>query len=307
MTNTGRFWTPEEDGRLVREGASDFSLKEWGKLSSRFPGRTGTALRIRFAGKGKARVPESPYPRYDTPLEYVGDALVLPDPEFPYHDDTFINQVLDLAAAWDIRHCVVAGDALHFNSLSAWEPGWTISGDDELAGPNLGQELRVASGMLRTLADQFDDMDYILGNHEGRMIRALGAVVSPDFLTNILSLDKKWRISPFYFSRVLSEGVPYLIEHPRTTSLGAPGVLADKFQANILMAHSHKVGMTSSRSGQWQGWHIGACVDESRLPYASQRHNAGNPHKLGAAIVRGGFLYPLFDGWVDWERLRKAT
>jgi len=249
----------------------------------------------------------SPYPRYADPLVYEGDALIIPDPECPFHDADFMNKCLDLAEAWHIEHCVIAGDALHFASLSGWEPSWSLEEADELAGPNVGLELRLASKQLRALAEQFETIDYVLGNHEGRMIRALGAVFSPEWLLKLLGLDGKWRISPYYFSKVVSRGVPYLIEHPKSTALGAPGVLADKYQAHVLMAHSHKVGMTTSRSGQWQGWHIGCCVDEARLPYAAQRHNAGHPHKLGAAIIRNGALYPLFDGWVDWSFLGGRT
>ena len=308
MTRTYKLWSAAELRDLAEQLERGTSRAE---LMARYSVSYGSldhqVNRIRSqqqaAMEPAAIIHESIYPRYTEPLVYEGDALILPDLEAPFHHAGFVNRCLSLANAWKIPHCVVAGDALHFASLSAWEPAWSLDQLDELAGPNLGMELRIASKTLQALAEQFDSVDLILGNHEGRLIRVLGAVFQPDWMLRLLGLDGKWRVSPFYFSKVLSAGVPYLIEHPKTTAIGAPGVLADKFQAHILMAHSHKVGMTTSRSGRWQGWHIGCCVDEERLPYSAQRHNGGHPHKLGAAIISNGVVYPLFDGWVDWAFL----
>ena len=53
------------------------------------------------------------------------------------------------------------------------------------------------------------------------------------------------------------------------------------------------------------GWQIGCCVDERRLSYAAQRHNTGDAHALGAAIIRGGYVTVLTEHWTDWERLMR--
>jgi len=270
------------------------------------PGRNrdqvaGQITRLRHDGKVEWKpVPKSPYPSYDKPLVWEGDALILPDPEFPFHHDEWINKIVGLARAWGITHLVVAGDMVHLESLSSWEPSWTEDNQEELEAANLPREIRHAAAGIEALLSNFQTIDLILGNHEGRFLRALDNVLSPGLLLKFLGISKI-RSAPYYFMTVVSNGEPFQIEHPKTTARGAPGVLADRFQAHILMAHSHKIGMTPSRSGEWQGWHIGCCVDERKLAYAAQRHSAGDPHKLGAAIVRNGYVYPLFEGWTDWE------
>lgn len=294
-------WKPAEIVGLKEAGDECKTLKDWDRAAKKFPGRTPTALRIKYAAIKNA-VPASAYPSYSSPLEFEGDALILPDTEFPFHHAGWINRCVSLALSWGISHLVIAGDAVHMDSLSAWEPSWAADDDVDGEVANLPKEMKSARDAIEPLLGAFDTVDLILGNHEGRFLRALDSVLTPGMLMRFLGINKV-RSAPYYHMRVVSAGVPYLVEHPRTTARGAPGVLADKYQAHVLMAHSHKVGMTPSRSGRWQGWHIGCCVDEDKLAYASQRHNAGDPHKLGAAIVRNGYLYPLFDGWTDFEWL----
>lgn len=251
--------------------------------------------------RARAVLSPSQYPVYNEPLVYEGDCLVLPDPEFPFQHSAFINRCVALAKAWDIKHLVIPGDMLHVNSLSAWEPPW---GSGSLAGPNLSLELKYAREQINALADEFDTVDLALGNHEGRIIRTLGSVLDPNDLLRWLSVDMgKWRTAPYYFQYVISRGEKYLIEHPKNSAKYSAEKLADKYQCHIVMAHSHRVSMLTSKSGDYQAWQIGACVDERRLPYASQRHNTGDPHNLGAAIIRDGYLWVLTDKWTDWDAL----
>lgn len=248
-------------------------------------------------------VPPSIYPAYDKPLLWKGDALVLPDPEFPFHHAEWIDRCSDLALSWGINHLVLAGDLFHMSALSGWEPNWEDEDQDD-GSPNFSKEMKTAAVAIEHLLQSFTTADLILGNHEGRLLTALDTVVSPGLLLRLIGAELKVRAAPYYYMSIWSGEEPYLIEHPRTASRAAPSVLADKYQMHVLMAHSHKIGMQPSRSGRWQGWHIGCCVDERRLAYASQRHNAGDPHALGAAIVRNGQVYPLFEGRVDWKFLR---
>ena len=302
-----RQWEGDELLKLRELGGNCKTPEDWRNLTQYLPGRSGNALRQKYGELIKSpAIPQSSYPSYNSPLEWEGDALVLPDPEFPFHNADWVNKCVALAQAWSIGHLVIAGDMVHMDSLSGWEPSWADDDDTEGEVANLPKELEQARRAIVPLLEAFSSVDLILGNHEGRMLRALDSVLTPGMLLRFIGVERI-RSAPYYHMTVLSNAVPYLIEHPRTTALGAPGVLADKFQKHVLMAHSHKVGMTTSRSGEWQGWHIGCCVDEAKLAYASQRHNGGHPHKLGAAIVREGALYPLFDGWTDFEWMGRGT
>ena len=338
-----RAWTPEEDRALLSlvgavkrpDGGPDF------RRISTMIGRPYHGARARYKDLRPHLVEVSPYPKYDSPLVMEGDALVLPDPEFPFHHADFVNRCLELADRWGIRQCNIAGDTLHFDSLSGWEANWInpapegglseaqrarleeialdlpeksrdmlleelddIGGATRDGSPSISQELDVARKALKTIGELFDRVDLIMGNHDGRFLRALNsATFADDFRRFLDAEDPKWRIAPYYYSYIVSDGVPYLIEHPKGAAKYTASQLADKYQCHVLMGHSHRVSMAPSKSGQWMGWQIGACVDEQRLPYAAQRHNTQDAHLLGAAIIRGGYVTVLTEEWTDWKRL----
>lgn len=289
---------------------------------------------------GRQTLRPSPYPIYDKPLEMEGDAVVIPDPEFPYHEAEFINRVLDLADAWKITQCNIAGDAMHFNAISKFEPAWkthpkntmteaqeerllalaskakgklkeelieAITSDPaEQDGDDIGNEVDIAKKALVRLGEQFERVDYVIGNHDGRFLSALNSPVFADKLLDFIGLkDPKWRIAPYYYSILRSGGHEWRIEHPKGASRNTASSLASKYLCNIAMGHSHRWSMEFDKSGSFYAIHMGCCVDESRLPYAAQRSNGGDAHSLGALIIRDGFPYLLTERtpWQQYKRM----
>ena len=285
------------------------------------------------------RIPESPYVRYDEPPTADGDALILPDCEIPFHNADFINRVIDLASAWSIKQVICAGDLLHMDSISGWEPNWApthnrtilteedearllelaltlpkakqqaiidlIGRSDSLDGKDFSAEMGHARRTLKALDDCFDSFVWVLGNHEGRLLRAIDSPVNPSELLNLMKLDEgKWIIAPYYYCLLNSSGQTYRVTHPKSAANGAARGLAVQYHQHILMGHSHKMFQDFDPSGDFYAIQMGHCVDETRLAYASQRDAGRDSHKLGAVIVRGGFPWLLHSG-TDWESMRK--
>lgn len=84
-----------------------------------------------------------------------------------------------------------------------------------------------------------------------------------------------------------------MIEHPNSAAKNAATKLAAIYQCHILMAHSHRWSIERDPSGHFWAIQMGCVVDERRLPYASQRHNTKEAHRLGAVIVREGYPFLL--------------
>ncbi|MHC4748309.1 MAG: hypothetical protein ACYTFW_00400 [Planctomycetota bacterium] len=285
-------------------------------------------------------IPESPFVSYDEPLVMEGDAIVLPDIELPFHHAEFFNRCLDLADAWGIRKAVVAGDLFHFDSLSSWEANWILSGgnaisekaerelmdlaltlpaqhqnalistivelDDgrEQSGTGFSRELAETRTVVKIITKQFDEIDFILGNHEQRFMRAIGSAMFPSELMRLVEAGDKWRAEPYFYSYLISNGEKFQIEHPKTWAKSSPYKLAAKFQCHILQAHSHRWGVDLDPSGNFWAIHMGCIADELKFPYASQRHNTADAHALGAVIVRDGYPY-LLSKRTPWERFKK--
>lgn len=284
----------------------------------------------------------SPYPVYNEPLRMEGDAVIIPDIELPFHDADFVNRVLELAQAWNIRQCIFAGDVLHFASLSKWGADWRArqpngglsdaqeaklvrflrqlpkkyqdAGFDIVAemgeaaaGDGVSAEIDVARRELEKFSQLFDRIDYVLGNHDARYLLALNSpMFAGDLLRNLALPEPKWRIAPYYFSELVSNGELFRIEHPKSAAKSTAYKLASKYHCHILMAHSHKWSHEFDISGKYHAIQMGHCVDERRLPYASQRSTTADAHTLGAVIVRDGWPW-LLTPTTSCEQLARLT
>jgi len=304
---------------------------------------TGTAKTHYYLSRGQAsaKIPESPYPRYDQPPVIEGDALILPDAEIPFHHAEFINRVLDLAQAWKIKQMIAAGDLLHFDSLSGWEPNFQVEdkkgalddGDEKKlvdfamtlskgkqqallditmdlgkkpAEHDYGEEMKHSRKTIHALNDCFDSFVWVLGNHEGRLLRTMDTPLPPSEILVGMELrkDGKWKIAPFYYCLLNTEKGTFRITHPKTAANGAARGLASQYFQHIIMGHSHKMFFDWDTSGKYYAIQCGHCVDEERLAYVAQRDCKRDSHKLGAVIVRGGYPYLLHEE-LDWERMKK--
>lgn len=320
-------WTPEQEATLLRmktHGATDREVAVALGLDSeqvRWKRRT-RGLTV------KDLVSASPFPEYREPLVMYGDALVLPDVELPFHDADFLNKVLELAQRWNVRKCIVAGDLLHLSSISHWGPNWITSTETGVGEKHLDKliefanklsaskrvdmmelvqsmsesreeaglsvELEISRKVVRELSDLFDEVHLVLGNHEKRLMSALDTAIVPQELLVMLRADEgKWKTSPYYYSRLVSNDQTYQIEHPNSSAKNAAHKLATIHQCHILMAHSHRWLMERDPSGSFWAIQMGHIVDENRLPYASQRHSTTDRHLHGAVIVRDGYPFLL--------------
>jgi hypothetical protein len=290
------------------------------------------------ADKHPYHLDESPYPRYDNPIEDEGDALILPDPEIPFHHAEFINRCIDLAIKWDITHLIVPGDLVHFASMSGWAPNWEaddnndisenaekaliafantlpqnqkqamidlVVGFDRVTEGGLSAELAETKKQLTILTGAFKTATLDIGNHEGRLLTTLNNPLSVDDLKQLLNIGS-WKVAPYYFSFLTSNGERFKITHPKPYSDKTPVSLAAIEHCHMLVAHSHKLISAFDPSGKFYAWHIGCCVDEKRLAYVGQRDRTSQPtpHMLGAVIVRDGIPWQLHER-SPWKELEK--
>lgn len=337
-----REWSIDETQKAIGWHELDYSYDQIAKLLGRTHESVRQKLkRIRFDidHRGRDTIPESRYQRYDDPLVMEGDAIVLPDIELPFHNADFFNRVLDLADEWGIRKAIVAGDLLHFDSLSSWEANWieekgyglsesserklmdmamdlpkeyqervmaaviSLDGELEETGSGVSKELAAARKATRVMSEKFDEIDFVLGNHDDRLLRAMKSPMFPAEILRLIDADEKWRSKPYYYSILISSGEKYQIEHPKSWAKTSPVKLASKYRCHILQAHSHRWGRDLDISGQYWAINMGCIVDEFRLPYASQRHGTADAHMLGAVIVRDGYPYLLGER-TPWDRYK---
>jgi len=326
---------------IVRLHKSGMPFAEVGKTLGL---ATGTVKTHWYLAEGQAtvKIPESPYPRYDEPPTIEGDALILPDVEIPFHDAEFLERVFEIADIWKIKRMIAAGDLMHFDSLTGWEANFTkepnggISDNDEkdlLAfaqtlsqkkreelidkvigigrreeDVNFSGEMYHARKTLKVINELFGEILWVMGNHEGRLLRAINSPVQPIELLNLMQLKSgKWKIAPYYYAYLISNKEKYRIEHPKPYAANTAVRLASIYLCHVLMGHSHIINIQYDPSGTWIAAHIGKCCDETRFPYEAQRTRKVTtvPHMNGAAIIRDGKFWLLTDSpLTDWKRMK---
>jgi hypothetical protein len=331
-------WSKVQDQQLLQ-------LKNIGKSWSEIAeimGRSYSSCNMRWTHihVPHAILTESPQQKYDKPLVTVGNATVLPDTEFPYHNAEFINKVLELSAKWKITNCVLAGDAVHFDSLTGWDPSWKeedksgldtdkrnelmdfmdtlpdefkqegielIETIDEPAADNISDEIKISRAMLRRIGESFQDVVFVIGNHEGRLLRTMNSPLFAKDLLQFIGIDDPvFRIAPYYYSLIETCKGTFRVVHPKGAAKSTATQLASKTQQHILMAHSHRWAHQYDISGTYHAIQMGCCVDESRLAYVGQRDNTSDKHKLGAVIIRDGFPYLLGEE-TPWDQYMKMA
>jgi hypothetical protein len=134
-----------------------------------------------------------------------------------------------------------------------------------------------------------------------RLMNQLHSPMFPSEITRLIDAQD-WRIAPYYFSYLTSNGEKFVISHPKSAAKSSVETIAAKVQMHVIAGHSHLLRFGWDISGKFYAIMSGCCVDEFRLPYAAQRHTTSPAHHLGATIVRDGVPYLLHER-VDWKRL----
>lgn len=342
MANMTQAYSDEDIANLFKWRFAGVTYAEIGNRLGRTEGSVRQQIFHRRIGTEvpKNIIKESPYPRYDNPLKMVAEkVLVISDLEIPFHHSPFVNEVLELAQVWGVKHLILNGDTLHFDSVSSWEPNWMESAKqgmgeeaevelinlanklplkygsqlrellDKLDGsqsgdPNISEELSVARRTLRVFNDLFDEVIFNLGNHEGRFLRAMQSPMFPTELRSLLELGERWKFAPYYFCIAESGTESYRISHPKSASRITPTKLAAKFQMNVVAGHSHRWSMERDVSGKFWAISSGCGVDEARLPYCAQRDTNTEAHRLGAVFLINGCPFLVGED-TSWKLLKQ--
>lgn len=322
-------WTEADERQAI-------SLKSQGKSYFEIAdimGRSYNSVNVKLSRMGLPQVPKSTYPLWNEPLKTQGDAVILTDVEAPFQHSEFINRVLDLADAWSVQTLHLAGDLLHYDSLSRWGSEWTQDKEDiadvifdviqSLAAKTrneiearleekgitnkdgLSGELTEARKVFKAFGS-FKQIIVGLGNHDDRYLRTLEQALSPKELLHQLDVDKdpRWKIAPYYYSVIETEQGTFRAEHPRGAGKNTAIDLAIQYHCHVVMGHSHRWAVNRDPSGKFWAIQTGHCVDENRLAYVQQRSAKRDAHVLGATIIRGGYPFVLSPE-SPWDLLKR--
>lgn len=333
------FWTTEELSDLRKawmNRRADITTRDFTIEYSEVTERTPESIRLKLQNLHEYKIPQSRRTAWNTPPILEGNAFVLMDAQIPFHHAEFINKCLTVCERWGIKQMILGGDAIDLNALAQFTPDFEndnrrvidsrsatelVKFADTLPTAELREklldmigeaerengiagEIKESRVILKELEKNFDSITWIMGNHEQRVLRTLQKILPVDTLASVFGADSpKWDVSPYYWCILKSGGEEWQIEHPINTGKGSSKKLAPKFGKHIIMGHNHHFSITTDPSGKYYAIEPGMGMDEERMAYASQRHNAADTHVVGAVIIRDGKPTPL-NKFTDWDMLK---
>ena len=332
-------WPPEDEQELLSDymarprGTHTEFAREWALTH---PGRTAHGIRQKLMAllenSGIAPVSESAHQDWNNAPVIEGDALIMGDLHIPYHNASLVNRCMLAAKKAGVKKLILAGDALDMRAFSHWPDDFTdsdrlmasknvtsellkIAGglDAETAeklyqladkispeSGNIGEEINTARNVFKAIEKNFDTVDFIMGNHEKWVIRALQKTINNLDFSALFGVSPRWSVSPYYWCKLVSGGVEWQIEHPTNSGKGSSKKLVPIFDCNIIMLHNHHYSIQSDPSGKYLAIEPGTCADVDKIQYDNQRHGTHDKHFMGAVMIKGGKPH-LLNQFTDWD------
>lgn len=210
--------------------------------------------------------PEDFSERMEIPEERV---LVLGDAHVPYHDENLLADALCRADMLKVDAIVWLGDLLDNPTFSSW-------GQDDLT-TTFERELTIVEGIVREAATIVKKQYWSFGNHEQRWFRKMGEQCNMSHLAKIAGLGDLLKSGQFVVSdnpTLDYHHRTWMLTHPADYSgqpLAVPGIIADRFEQNVVSAHAHHWAQGKSPSGKFTVIESGGLFNTSRIKYVQHR------------------------------------
>ena len=226
-------------------------------------------------------------------------ALVCSDWHIDYHDAAWARFAFEIGSAFGCDELIIPGDFLDVAMFAKFDP--------ELHGvtPILETELGTAEAILAEGVKRFSHVSLALGNHEWRLWRrVLQSSILPERFLRLMTVGDNVTLTEFSYINLNAGGHLVRCTHPKNYSQvsGRVGArLAEKYHAEFIVAHDHRLAQIRDASGKFTVTHIGMMADPARLPYINSVDSVNPQMGRGFAIVTPGQTYLFDHGNTDRE------
>ncbi len=240
-------------------------------------------------------------------LSLEGQRLYCADLHIPSHSVKMLDRLVRVAKSRQVRTLIVGGDVADFPTASKWPK----------IVPSVGveQTLDKVGEVLCFLAETFDEIYVVTGNHDQRLCKAVGepltfervlwsAIAGRRFDAKLVASDHTF----FYIGDEGDGGLETGIVggHPTFFSQIAAKTLSEVAMLkhrHVLGSHNHIQGLLWSKCGRYWACDPGAMCEAENTPY----HQMGDgiskfpAWKQGMVLLDGNLPTLLADGWTDWQ------
>jgi predicted phosphodiesterase len=200
-------------------------------------------------------------------------AMVVSDIHAPYYDKDFAETVVPIAKKMGIDTLIIAGDLIDESAIkpSIFPPNFhQVTLKDELA---------ITRAIMKVWVKYFDNVYFIRGNHDSRIMGKLSNEITMEEVSRLLDDSIKYTD---YRHIILKSGKKvWRITHPKSYRQTAGSVareLASKFHQNIMCAHGHLFAHVMDKSGTLHCIDTGGLFEPSGIEYL--HYNGDTTHAM---------------------------
>ncbi len=189
--------------------------------------------------------------------------VVIGDVHLPTTDFAFAETMLEIAARQGIKRLLIGGDLLNVDAYSRFA--------HMIPPPTFAEEHAVAVRFVERLQAYFDEIVWMMGNHEARLLKANNGNITAGMLGSMISAARgKMRTTPYAYATVRSGNAVWRVTHQRSYSR-IPGRVANrlamKHECNVISMHQHHISVQMSENGRWVCIDGGGLFDDRKMPY----------------------------------------
>ena len=234
-----------------------------------------------------------------SPVELAGDFAICGDVHVPYTDWSMALRVAAVARKElkRPRRLIVAGDFWNMDAYSHYPP--------IAPAPGWQEEKRAGKALANAWAATFEEIYFLMGNHERRKTKFVAAQEDDTDIFAPLASVARIQSTSYGWAYVHSGGIKWLVCHPREYSINQLVIadqLAQKYQCNVMDFHQHHTAKGRDRFDRYDIVDCGCLQDYDRTPYTQYDVSKRPRFKESFSILRGGIASLFGDGWVDWGK-----
>ena len=234
---------------------------------------------------------ELPPPLHDL----SGDFIIIGDVHVPSTDYEFAQLPVMIAKKHlkKPRKLIIAGDWWNMDTFSCYP--------EIVKSVTFQQEAKASEHLMKILCEAFDEIYYIMGNHDRRIERFSRGQITPGML-----MKERGNVTISEWGHCIVNNT-WRVTHSSNYSVNQLVVadqLAQKYQMNIIAHHSHQFAIGTDRYGRYTIINNGGLFDPGKLIYAILDDNKSPAMIPGFTMLKNGYpyLFGKIGMFTDWDR-----
>lgn len=225
-----------------------------------------------------------------------GNWLVISDLHIPIMDNAWFEKAMRTAKEHGLTNVLLAGDLLDSRPASQWP--------DLVPAYSQDLESAVLSSVTHYLADNFERVVYMPGNHDRWYIKKAGGSMTFEGMIGdfVKFLPDNLIVTEYDRVYIDSDGVEWMVPHQRNYSNKSGSVaqkLINKYRTNVIIPHQHYSGLYVDEWGYNHAIEIGGLMLIPGVAYANMTTSTSRPMQNGYAMVKDGIGTLFYNGLVE--------